>query len=126
MTRPGVGDGLGATLITTNHFLELAIAAVSYFGLTEGAVAACGLAGGVDLPGTVMPFILRGVKLLGINSVTASAQRRDKAWARLAKDLDKAKLDSMTVVEPLSNIEALAAQILRGETRGRIVIDVKR
>jgi len=92
----------------------------------EGAVAACGLAGGVDLPGTVMPFILRGVKLLGINSVTASAQRRDKAWARLAKDLDKAKLDSMTVVEPLSNIEALAAQILRGETRGRIVIDVKR
>jgi putative YhdH/YhfP family quinone oxidoreductase len=92
----------------------------------EGAVAACGLAGGTDLPTTVMPFILRGVKLLGINSVTAPPARRDAAWARLARDLDPAKLDAMTTVEPLSKIKGLAEMILRGETRGRVVIDVNR
>jgi acrylyl-CoA reductase (NADPH) len=90
----------------------------------EGAVAACGLAGGTDLPTTVMPFILRGVKLLGINSVTCPAARRDQAWARLATDLDLAKLAAMTTVEPLSKIQTLGEQILRGETRGRVVIDV--
>jgi acrylyl-CoA reductase (NADPH) len=92
--------------------------------LEEGAVAACGLAGGTDLPTTVMPFILRGVKLLGINSVTCPAARRDQAWARLANDLDLAKLAAMTTVEPLSKIQNLGEQILRGETRGRVVIDV--
>jgi putative YhdH/YhfP family quinone oxidoreductase len=92
----------------------------------EGAVAACGLAGGADLPTTVHPIILRGVKLLGINAITVSNVRRDEAWARLAKDLDRTKLDAMTVVEPLSRLEGLAEQILRGETRGRVVIDVKR
>ncbi len=92
----------------------------------EGAVAACGLAGGTDLPTSVMPFILRGVKLLGINSVTASAARREQAWARLATDLDIAKLDAMTTVEPLSKIKTLGEMILRGETRGRIVIDVNK
>jgi acrylyl-CoA reductase (NADPH) len=92
----------------------------------EGAVAACGLAGGTDLPTTVMPFILRGVKLLGINSVTCPAARRDQAWARLATDLDIAKLTAMTTVEPLSKIQELGEQILRGETRGRVVIDVNK
>ena len=92
----------------------------------EGAVAACGLAGGTDLPTTVMPFILRGVKLLGVNSVTCPNARRVQAWNRLASDLDVAKLDSMTTVEPLSKIEALGEQILRGETRGRVVIDVNK
>jgi putative YhdH/YhfP family quinone oxidoreductase len=92
----------------------------------EGAVAACGLAGGTDLPTSVMPFILRGVKLLGINSVTASAARREQAWARLATDLDIAKLDAMTTVEPLSKIKTLGEMILRGETRGRIVVDVNK
>ncbi|MBL8630102.1 MAG: oxidoreductase [Rhodospirillaceae bacterium] len=90
----------------------------------EGAVAACGLAGGTDLPTTVMPFILRGVKLLGVNSVTCPNARRVQAWDRLAKDLDMAKLDAMTTTEPLSKIVALGEQILRGETRGRVVIDV--
>jgi putative YhdH/YhfP family quinone oxidoreductase len=90
----------------------------------EGAVAACGLAGGTDLPTTVMPFILRGVKLLGINSVTCSAARRDQAWQRLATDLDPAKLAAMTTVEPLSKIQSLGEDILKGETRGRVVIDV--
>ncbi|MBL8642432.1 MAG: oxidoreductase [Rhodospirillaceae bacterium] len=92
----------------------------------EGAVAACGLAGGTDLPTTVMPFILRGVKLLGVNSVTCATARRVQAWDRLAKDLDFGKLDAMTTVEPLSKIEALGEQILRGETRGRVVIDVNK
>lgn len=90
----------------------------------EGAVAACGLAGGTDLPTTVMPFILRGVKLLGVNSVTCPNTRRVQAWDRLAKDLDIDKLTAMTTVEPLSKIEKLAEEILRGETRGRVVIDV--
>jgi putative YhdH/YhfP family quinone oxidoreductase len=92
----------------------------------EGAVAACGLAGGTDLPTTVMPFILRGVKLLGVNSVTCPNKIRVRAWERLATDLDIEKLNSMTTVEPLSKIEALGEQILKGETRGRIVIDVNK
>lgn len=92
----------------------------------EGAVAACGLAGGTDLPTTVMPFILRGVKLIGVNCVTAPAARRDNAWARLAKDLDAGKLASMTSVEPLSKIKDLGEEILKGATRGRVVIDVNK
>ena len=92
----------------------------------EGAVAACGLAGGVDLPTTLMPFILRAVKLLGVNSVFVGRARRDATWARLATDLDPAKLEAMTSVEPLSEVETLAQKILRGETRGRVVIDVNR
>ncbi len=90
----------------------------------DGAVAACGLAGGSDLPTTVMPFILRGVKLLGINYFAAPQARRDGAWKRLATDFDRTKLDAMTVVEPLSDIRALAEKILRGQVRGRVVIDV--
>jgi putative YhdH/YhfP family quinone oxidoreductase len=92
----------------------------------EAAVAACGLVGGTDLPATVHPIILRGVKLLGINALTVSNATRDKAWARLATDLDLKKLDAMTFVEPMSKLEELAAQILRGETLGRVVIDTKR
>lgn len=90
----------------------------------EGAVAACGLAGGADLPATVMPFILRSVKLLGVHSVTVSPARRDAAWQRLPRDLDIAKLDVMTAVEPLSKVKQLAAQILDGGIRGRVVVDV--
>lgn len=90
----------------------------------EGAVAACGLAGGADLPVTVMPFILRAVKLIGINYLPVSEAKRDEAWARLARDLDPAKLASMTRTEPLSKIEQLADTILKGATRGRTIIDV--
>jgi acrylyl-CoA reductase (NADPH) len=90
----------------------------------EGAVAACGLAGGTDLPTSVMPFILRGVKLLGIIYFPADASLRAEAWRRLGTDLEQAKLDAMTTVEPLSNIQALAKKILKGQTRGRVVIDV--
>jgi putative YhdH/YhfP family quinone oxidoreductase len=92
----------------------------------EGSVAACGLAGGSDLPVTVMPFILRGVKLLGVNCDTVPLAVRNEAWARLGRDLDAAKLDSMIVVEPLSDIERVADLILKGQTRGRVVIDVNK
>lgn len=90
----------------------------------EGAVAACGLAGGTDLPTSVMPFILRGIKLLGIIYFPADAVLRAEAWRRLATDLEQSKLDDMTTVEPLSDIKVLGEKILKGETRGRVVIDV--
>lgn len=89
-----------------------------------GCVAACGLAGGADLPASVLPFILRGVTLVGIDSVMTPMERRVQAWERLATDLDKAKLSRMTTVEPLRNVPELAKAILRGQTRGRVVIDV--
>jgi putative YhdH/YhfP family quinone oxidoreductase len=91
-----------------------------------GAVAACGLAGGTDLPGTVLPHILRGVALLGIDSVMAPQAKREAAWARLARDLDMGKLAQMTRVEPMSRLPALADAILAGQIRGRVVIDVTR
>lgn len=91
-----------------------------------GAVAACGLAGGADLPGSVMPHILRGVALLGVDSVMAPLPKRQKAWARLARDLDPTVLAKMTSTEPMTRLPELAAQILAGQTRGRVVIDVAR
>jgi acrylyl-CoA reductase (NADPH) len=89
-----------------------------------GSVAACGLAGGNDLPTTVLPFILRGVSLLGVDSVMCPAPRRAQAWERLAADLPKDKLDAVSSTEPLSKIHELAETILAGATRGRVVIDV--
>ena len=91
-----------------------------------GAVAACGLAGGADLPGTVLPHILRGVALLGVDSVMAPANKRARAWERLARDLDAGLLESMTSVEPMSRLAELAPQIIAGQTRVRVVIDVMR
>ena len=92
----------------------------------HGAIAVCGLAGGSDLPASVFPFILRGVSLVGIDSVQATRRRREEAWKRLATDLDKAKLDAMTTIEPLSNVFELAESIVRGQVRGRTVIDVRK
>lgn len=92
--------------------------------LYGGAVAACGLAGSADLPGSVLPFILRGVALLGVDSVMAPKAKRERAWARLARDLDKAKLAAMTTVEPMSKLPELGAAIIAGQTRGRVVVDV--
>jgi acrylyl-CoA reductase (NADPH) len=89
-----------------------------------GVVAVCGMAGGIDLPGSVLPFILRGIALLGIDSVMAPRLRREEAWSRLARDLDIDKLEAMTVVEPMSKLPELAAKILAGQIRGRTVIDV--
>lgn len=89
-----------------------------------GAIAACGLAGGADLPGTVLPHILRSVTLIGVDSVMAPKEQRLAAWTRLARDLDKGKLDSITTVEPMSNLPQLAEDIIAGKIRGRVVIDV--
>jgi putative YhdH/YhfP family quinone oxidoreductase len=89
-----------------------------------GAIACCGLAGGADLPATVLPHILRSVALIGVDSVMAPQEQRDRAWSRLARDLDLGKLDAITRVEPLSNIQALATEIIAGQVRGRVVVDV--
>jgi acrylyl-CoA reductase (NADPH) len=90
----------------------------------DGAVAACGLAQGPDLPATVMPFILRDVTLAGVNSVVTPREKREEAWGRLATDLDLAKLSSMTSRAKLEDVPSLASEILRGKTRGRVVIDL--
>lgn len=89
----------------------------------RGAVAACGLAGGSDLPTTVLPFILRNVALLGVDSVSCPSPVRAEAWRRLGTDLPTDLLDSMTTVEPMTSVPALAERILQGQTRGRVVID---
>ncbi|MEQ1885200.1 MAG: MDR family oxidoreductase [Bryobacteraceae bacterium] len=94
-------------------------------GLKTGAsVAACGVAGGAELHTTVFPFILRGVNLLGINSVVLTYSQRTEVWNRLSTDLDLTLLDSMTQEEPLDNIIELGEQILAGKVRGRTVIRV--
>ena len=90
----------------------------------DGAVAACGLAQGSDLPATVMPFILRDVTLAGVNSVLTPRDKREEAWSRLAKDLDLTKLNGMTSRARLEDVPSLATEILEGKTRGRVVIDL--
>lgn len=89
-----------------------------------GWIAACGLAGGADLPTSVHPFILRNVSLLGIDSVMAPRAKRVAAWSRLAELLPKEKLAAMTSVEPMSKLFELGEKILQGKIRGRVVIDV--
>jgi acrylyl-CoA reductase (NADPH) len=91
-----------------------------------GAVAACGLAGSADLPGTVLPHILRSVALLGIDSVMAPQDRRNAAWVRLARDLNRDKLKAMYEVQPFEALPELAQKILAGQIRGRVVIDINR
>jgi len=89
-----------------------------------GAVAACGLAGGFDLPGTVMPHILRAVTLIGVDSVMAPHAKRDRAWATLAESLDPDALTRITQVEPLERVPELAAEILAGRIQGRVVVRI--
>lgn len=90
----------------------------------DGAVAACGLAQGMDFPSTVAPFILRGVSLLGINSVTRPRAERIEAWNRLARDLDIAQLDAITREIGLGEAIAVAGDLLAGKVRGRVVVNV--
>jgi len=90
----------------------------------RGTVAACGLAGGADLPTTVMPFILRGVTLAGVDSSMASRERRERAWRRLAELIDPALLATVYTVQPMSAVPRLAADLLAGRISGRVVIDV--
>ena len=89
-----------------------------------GAIAACGLAAGMDLPSSVAPFILRGVCLLGIDSVMCPLPLRQTAWERLARDLDRAKLSEITHEIALDQVFAVAPQILAGQVRGRIVVKI--
>lgn len=103
------------------HTLANVLAQTNY----GGTVAACGLTQSADLPTTVMPFILRGVTLAGINSVFAPAALREEAWRRLASDLDLKLLDSLTTSVPLGDALATAERILDGGVRGRTVVDVR-
>ena len=89
-----------------------------------GAVAACGLAGGMDLPATVAPFILRGVSLLGIDSVMAPTEIRLEAWRRIARDLDHRKLAALSTVMPFEGIFNAAHDIMMGKVRGRLVVNM--
>ncbi len=115
-TWAGVVDTAGS------HTLVNACAATRF----NGAVAACGLAQGGDFPSTVMPFILRGVTLYGINSVYVSNDERGQAWALLAARLDPRLLDSMITEIGLSETIAYAPRFLDGQVRGRTVVDVRR
>ena len=90
----------------------------------EGAIAACGLAQGMDLPTSVAPFILRGVKLIGINSVTTPYARRLKAWERIAQGLDLEKLKALTTHIKLEDVPRICADIVEGKVRGRVVVDI--
>src|SRR5688500_1016174 len=112
----GVVDSVGS------HTLANACAQTRY----GGAVAACGLAQGADFPATVMPFILRGVRLLGVDSVMAPKAPRLAAWQRLARDLDPTKLETIAREVGLSEAPSAAADLIDGKVRGRIVVDVNR
>jgi len=103
-----------------SHTLANALAGTRY----GGTVAACGLAQGMDLPASVAPFILRGVTLVGVDSVMAPLDRRIEAWDALAAELDVDLLDSMTTTVPLAEAPALAPEILAGRVRGRTVFTV--
>jgi acrylyl-CoA reductase (NADPH) len=108
-------DAVGSTTLVN------ALAQVSYGGIAT----ACGLAQGADLPGTVMPFILRGVTLAGINSVEAPLALREEAWARLATDLGTDLLDELTTQIALADARDAAERILAGQLHGRTVVDVR-
>lgn len=103
-----------------SHTLANALAQTRY----GGVVAACGLAQGMDLPTTVMPFILRGVTLAGIDSVMAPLPKRQRAWDRLARDLDPALLERMIEEVPLDGAIAKAQQLMAGQVRGRVVVRI--
>ena len=112
----------GAVDAVGSHTLANVIAQTRY----GGVVTACGLAQGMDLPGSVAPFILRGVTLAGIDSVMRPKPDRVEAWNRLASDLDPAKLGAMTSTATLADLPRLATEILDGKVRGRVVVDLNR
>ena len=112
----GVVDSVGS------HTLASACAQAKY----RGVVAACGLAQGMDFPASVAPFILRGVRLIGVDSVMAPRADREEAWARLAADLDRKKLDAISTQVGLAEALARAPDVLAAKVRGRIVVDVNK
>jgi acrylyl-CoA reductase (NADPH) len=111
----GVVDTVGS------HTLANACATTRY----GGVVTACGLAGGMDFPASVAPFILRGVTLAGIDSVMAPLEVRQQAWARLATDLDPAKLEAVTEEIALDQAIARASDLMAGQVAGRLVVKVR-
>jgi acrylyl-CoA reductase (NADPH) len=110
----GAVDAVGSTTLAT------ILTQLKY----RASVTACGLAGGNDVAATVIPFLLRGVNLLGIDSVMCPMPERLEAWSRLVRDLPLDRLDAMTETVPLTALPALADAIRKGETRGRVVVDV--
>ena len=110
----------GAVDAVGSHTLANVLSQTRY----GGVVTACGLAQGMDLPGSVAPFILRGVTLAGIDSVMRPKPDRIEAWGRLARDLDLAKLQAMTVPAGLADLPRLGAEIVDGKVRGRVLVDV--
>ena len=112
----------GAVDTVGSHTLANVCASTRY----RGVVAACGLAQGMDLPATVAPFILRGVTLAGVDSVYCPRADRLVAWERLGRDLDVAKLESLTSEIGLSEAVAKASELMAGQVRGRVVVDVNR
>ena len=110
----------GAVDTVGSHTLVNVCAQMKY----RGTVAACGLAGGMDFPATVAPFILRGVTLAGVDSVMCPRPDRLQAWQRLATDLDVGHLDAITRTIGLAEALAVAPQLLAGQVRGRVVVDV--
>jgi acrylyl-CoA reductase (NADPH) len=126
LSAPGkaLGKERWAGVIDTvgSHTLANACATTRY----RGAVAACGLAGGMDFPSSVAPFILRGITLHGIDSVMAPLALRQEAWLRLERDLDTKKLESLTREISLAESLVVAGELLAGRVRGRVVVDVNR
>jgi acrylyl-CoA reductase (NADPH) len=112
----------GAIDVVGSHTLANVCASLRY----GGVVAACGLAGGMDFPGTVAPFILRGITLAGIDSVMRPRPDRVEAWRRLSRDLELNKLELLTVEISLAQALERAAEFLQGQVRGRIIVDVNR
>ena len=110
----------GAIDVAGSHTLANVISMTRY----GGCVASTGLAQGMDLPGSVAPFILRGVTLAGVDSVMAPKPKRELAWARLARDLDVKTLDALTVTRPLDDVQQIASDLMAGKVRGRVVLEV--
>jgi acrylyl-CoA reductase (NADPH) len=110
----GAVDSVGSTTLAN-------VLSMTRYG---GAVAACGLAGGMDLPATVAPFILRGVSLLGIDSVMCPLASRREAWRRLESDLDRGKLAAIVSEIGLPDVPEAGRRIVAGEVRGRIVVKI--
>jgi acrylyl-CoA reductase (NADPH) len=110
----------GAVDVVGSHTLANVCATTRY----GGVVTACGLAGGMDLPASVAPFILRGVTLAGVDSVMAPRELRLQAWQRLTSDLDLAKLGQIAKEIGLNDVVETASQLLDGKVRGRVIVDV--
>ena len=121
VTRPlAKARWAGAIDVAGSHTLANVLAGTA----AKGCVAACGLAHGMDLSTSVAPLILRGVTLVGIDSVHESPERRDEAWSRLASDLDAGRLDSIITEIELDGVVGAAGDLLAGKVRGRLVVDV--